>query len=373
MAVIVRPYRRGGWQVDVRLELPNEMPLRERRVFRTASKSAARQWGQDRERHVLVHGLPKTTKEVPTLKEFAPRFMDGHARANRHKPSGIAAKESILIHHLVPLLGSQRLDAITTESVQRLKHELRAKSPKTVNNVLTVLGVLLRKAVEWGVIERMPCAIRLLRIIKTSMAFHDFDAYERLVRAAKRIGDDAYLLVLMGGDAGMRCGEMMALEWDDVDLQKRQLCVERSDWKGQVTATKGGRLRYVPMTERLATALRGHQHLRGKCVLVQAKGEPLTQKIVQDRMAQAARAAGVRPGVHILRHTFCSHLAMRGAPARAIQELAGHQDLTTTQRYMHLSPAALEGAIRLLDASRNGLEFGNMLATGSTDSDNSNR
>jgi site-specific recombinase XerD len=53
--------------------------------------------------------------------------------------------------------------------------------------------------------------------------------------------------------------------------------------------------------------------------------------------------------VHILRHTFCSHLAMRGAPARAIQELAGHQDLDTTQRYMHLSPAALDAAIRLLD------------------------
>ena len=40
---------------------------------------------------------------------------------------------------------------------------------------------------------------------------------------------------------------------------------------------------------------------------------------------------------------------MRGAPARAIQELGGHQDLTTTQRYKHLSPAAIEGAIRLLD------------------------
>jgi site-specific recombinase XerD len=43
---------------------------------------------------------------------------------------------------------------------------------------------------------------------------------------------------------------------------------------------------------------------------------------------------------------------MRGAPARAIQELAGHADLTMTQRYMHLSPAALDAAIRLLDEPR---------------------
>ena len=65
-----------------------------------------------------------------------------------------------------------------------------------------------------------------------------------------------------------------------------------------------------------------------------------------------ARGRNVKPGVHVLRHTFCSHLAMRGAPARAIQELAGHQDLATTQRYMHLSPAALDAAIRLLEMGR---------------------
>ena len=62
----------------------------------------------------------------------------------------------------------------------------------------------------------------------------------------------------------------------------------------------------------------------------------------------------------MLRHTFCSHLAMRGAPARAIQELAGHQDLSTTQRYMHLSPAAIEGAIRLLDQSVSDLVRGDI-------------
>jgi integrase-like protein len=66
-------------------------------------------------------------------------------------------------------------------------------------------------------------------------------------------------------------------------------------------------------------------------------------------MRLAAKRANVKQRVHILRHTFCSHLSMRGAPARAIQELAGHADLTMTQRYMHLSPAALDAAIQLLD------------------------
>jgi site-specific recombinase XerD len=77
----------------------------------------------------------------------------------------------------------------------------------------------------------------------------------------------------------------------------------------------------------------------------------LTQKMVQCTLRRLARRANVNAGVHILRHTFCSHLAMRGAPARAIQELAGHQDLTTTMRYMHVSPAAIKSAIELLDGA----------------------
>jgi site-specific recombinase XerD len=116
-----------------------------------------------------------------------------------------------------------------------------------------------------------------------------------------------------------------------------------------VTAPKGGRLRYVPLTKRPADALRDARHLRGPRMVSDSQGHPLTQKEIQGLTRRTARRANVRPGVHILRHTFCSHLAMRGAPARAIQELAGHQDLATTQRYMHVSPAAVEDAIRLLD------------------------
>lgn len=352
MSVTVRPYITGGWEVDIRVLLPDGTVIRERKKAPAQSESNARRWAEARERHLLLHGKPKAIKEevqrTPTLREFAPRFLEGYAKANRLKPSGVSSKEVAIRVHLFPRFGNKRLHEITTEDVQQLKSAMTAKAPKTVNNALTVLSVMLKTAVEWGVIDRVPCAVKLLKAPKTTAAFYDFEEYERLVEAA-RTDTLAYLIVLLGGEAGLRCGESMALEWSHVDLKKRQLCVAQSEWKGHVTMPKGGRLRYVPLTRRLAEALNGARHLRSKRVLCDGDGKSITQKVVQVAVRRAARRANVKPGVHILRHTFCSHLAMRGAPARAIQELAGHQDLSTTQRYMHLSPAAIDAAIRLLE------------------------
>jgi integrase len=197
--------------------------------------------------------------------------------------------------------------------------------------------------------------------------FHDFDQYERLLIAALRRGMEPYLMVLLGGDAGLRLGEILALEWRDIELTSRRLTVQRSDWLGHVTVPKGGRSRQLPMTRRLTAALKSARHLRSDRVLCLSDGSAMTRDRVIKAVRGVQRVAGVDQGVHILRHTFCSHLAMKGAPARAIQELASHADLSTTQRYMHLSPAATEDAIRLLDGRETGTEgvekFGDILDT----------
>ena len=86
-------------------------------------------------------------------------------------------------------------------------------------------SVALRTAVEWGVIDRVPCSIKLLRAPKSAAAFHDFSDFEKLVEAAKADGPAAHLIVLLGGEAGLRCGEIMALEWPDIDFANRQLAI----------------------------------------------------------------------------------------------------------------------------------------------------
>lgn len=120
---------------------------------------------------------------------------------------------------------------------------------------------------------------------------------------------------------------------DGGGCREGMLRIERNEWQGHICTTKGNRIRYVPMTARLREALRGHRHLRGERVLYRADVRAMTESSPKELVARAARLANLRNnGPHILRHTFCSHLAMRGAVTRAIQELAsGHRHDTAVQ------------------------------------------
>jgi hypothetical protein len=99
----------------------------------------------------------------------------------------ITPEETIIRVHLLPLLASKRLDAITSEDVQRMKSRLAERAVKTVNNVLRVLNTMLKKAVEWDVLEKMPCTVRLLPVPIPTASFHDFETYERLVTAGEEL------------------------------------------------------------------------------------------------------------------------------------------------------------------------------------------
>jgi integrase len=268
-----------------------------------------------------------------------------------------------------------RLDQITDERIARLKGKLRDRSRKTTNNVLTVLAKLLKVALKWKLLDAMPCTIELVKVSNASPEFYEFEDFARLTQAAAKIGTRELAVVLLGGDAGLRRGEMMGLRWCDVDFRRKQLRIEQAAWRRSTRAAreanvpqwtvdtpKGGKGRIVPMTKALSEALQTHRHLRGEHVLTLEDGTPAPGHVLRDWLESSQRRAGLRVmgSLHKLRHTFCSHLAMRGAPAKAIQELAGHESLTTTLRYMHLSPGARDQAIALLDARQ---VYGNLTAT----------
>ena len=316
MSVKIREYRSRSkkttkqevkaYEVDIRFKWPDGEVYRERVRSPVNSKSGAKAWGEQRQAELLARGRQiheeVVKREVPTVEEFFPRFIEGYAKANRQKPSGVDSKESHFRNHLLPRFGMKRLDALTDEDVQQLKAAFQDRSVKTVNNCPSTLSMMLKMAVRWKVIDRMPVEIEHLKGADSTVEFYEVEEYERLLEAAGKLGPVQQLVVLLGGDAGLRMGEMIALEWSDVDLKRGLLKVQRSDWKGHVTLPKGGRPREVPLTRALTSALTRNRHLRGERVLYREDGTPVSQQTVRSWMAAAQKRAGLKVtgALHIL-------------------------------------------------------------------------
>jgi integrase len=367
VSVLITPARgkKPGWEFDIRLRWPEGGRDRVRGRCPLPSKDAAKRWAEAKERALYAEGreafrvappTPAQITQVPTLGEFWPRVVSDHYLAERKKASALDGAESIYRNHLADRFGSTKLDEITTADVAGLKGALSGAAPKTVNNILSVLSRALRCAVAWDVIRVVPCKFGLLKVPDREMPFYELDEYQRLKTAAQRDCHEALLSVLLAGSAGLRRGEIRALRWTDVDFTRRTLRVAKALWRNVESEPKGWRARVVPLTGELCDALKKHRHL---CEFVL---DGATNRRVRTWLSRAQARAGLsdkgdKGGIHILRHTFCSHLAMAGVAAKAIQELAGHADLKTTMRYMHLSPANRTSAIATLERFTEGVRI----------------
>jgi integrase len=293
---------------------------------------------------------------APTFKQLFDRFMTW-SRAQRQKPSTLETKEGLWRVHLEPLLAGMRVDRLQLADVEKVRAlEL---SGKRVNNALCLIRKMLKLAVKWRELAAMPFEIEAVTETPAEFEYYDLVAFPKLVAAARARAMLELLVVLLGGDAGLRMGEQLGLERGDVDLVHAVLRVRRSVWRGQVVAPKGGRGRVVPLTQLLLDTLAAHfcrgKHPRSDSrVLVDELGRPLSIERIRTTLRRAQRAAELeaKGNLHVLRHTFCSHLAMRGASTVSIKELAGHVSISTTEKYMHLADAERARSIRLLDVPR---------------------
>lgn len=346
MSVTIRDYAGGRKEADIRFRLPNGEIVRKKLVCPVTSTSGARRWAEARERDLYSKALAvrggKPEKSVPTFDKFAPRFIDEFAVANHHKPSGIASKQSVIDNHLLPRFGSKRLNEITDADIQKLKADLADRNPKTVNNILSVLSKMLKVAADWGEVIEPPVRIRLLKTQDKEMSFYEPSVYVKLIEAAALLGWQDELIVRLGGDAGLRRGEMLGVRDSNVDFVRHVLVVQRNIVLDTDVTTKGMKIRRIPLTARLEELLRRAAEGRRGRLLRPMSGAEMTPKMLRIRMKHIQRKAGLTDNgaLHILRHTFCSHLAMAGVPVMEIQRLAGHAHLSTTMRYMHLAPGA---------------------------------
>lgn len=367
-----RKDKQMGWMVDFwwkHIRGPNS-GTRER--IRKKSPIDTKRGAEEFERMLrarLFEGKPldgsdPEVRAVPTCDAWFTEFEETYVRAN-NKPSVQKERRRIIAQHLRPVFGAMRLDEIGLRDIEKFKADVlrrprskvdaRPISAKRLKNILGVLSKALRWAEAAGVIDRAP---RFL-MPKIAPSKYDFlldDEQERL-RAAVHTDSHRRAMIDVALDAGLRKGEILGLEWGDIDLVARTLVVRRSVWQelageSHVGTPKSGRDRKIPMTNRLVSSLKAHRHLRGERIFCNGDGSELTPGQLEALLRTACRRSGLRQiGWHVLRHTFGSTLAQRGAPPKAIQELMGHSDMGTTMRYMHLAPSHHVEAVALLEGA----------------------
>lgn len=203
-------------------------------------------------------------------------------------------------------------------------------------------------ALAWEYIDNAP-PVGLLRNPKPDFDFLDFDEADRLVAAAER-ELLWWTMILVGLRTGLRQGELLGLRWEDVDVVAGRLRVRQAVARGIVGTPKNGKSRVIPLSREAVRALKGHRHLRGEYVFCQDDEALLTKGQCKHPLWRACRRAGLRRiGWHCLRHSFASHLVMRGKSLKVVQELLGHATIEMTMRYAHLAPVVHRDAVDALD------------------------
>ena len=279
-------------------------------------------------------------------------FLEHLTNERSLSPHTVRAYESDLLRFLdflaVDYLGRPD-DEVDPDDVEPLAvrsflaHLSRAKvGRKSQARALSAIRSLFRFACREGVMIANPAAA-----VKAPKQDHPLPRHlrpgeiENLLEAPDPEGalaarDRAILELLYA--AGLRVGELVSLDWDDLDLGGRMLRV----------LGKGGKERMVPFGGPAGDATRAwleywesvanRAYGLDEPVFLNHRGGRLTarsvRRIVDRYVAKAEIAPGVHP--HTLRHTFATHLLEGGADLRAIQELLGHSSLATTQRYTHL-------------------------------------
>lgn len=259
--------------------------------------------------------------------------------------------------HLIPALGDVEITEITPPVLQRVVSDLMQKGNKrtgsglsasTVNSVINVMRVSLRAAMEFGIIETN-AAEKIHRPKNCEKAVTCFSVAEQnAITEAVLHGKKKKLFgVVLCLYSGLRIGELLALEWDDVDLRACTLSVSKACHDGKAEDGKYGRIvdtpksassiRLIPLPHQLVPLLREQKRSADSNYVVSSGGKPISVRSYQKSFEVLLRRLKIaKKGFHALRHTFATRAIECGMDVKTLSEILGHKSpLVTLNRYAH--------------------------------------
>jgi integrase len=304
---------------------------------------------------------PDVASEVTSLNLETYATHDWHQSAAQNlKASTLRFYTDHLENHIYPLMGSRPITEISRRDCRQLIAATRDKGLRitTVRGIIRTLSAVLAQAVEDEYLSANP-ALSLRKYLRRgddpepSIDPLTRDEAEHLVATAAQHSPTWHPWVLCALRTGLRAGELLALQWGDLDWHGRYINVQRNLVRGTLTTPKNHQRRRVDLSPQLRAVLRlwrrrqsarwlEHGLPRPEWVFASALGTPFDESNVRKAFCGILDKAGLRRrGPHQMRHTFASLLLQAGEPITYVSRQMGHKDSAITLRvYAHWLPEA---------------------------------
>lgn len=365
MAVKIRQWK-GAWWIFI-----NHQGTRKAKrvgIGEPGKKAAKLAAQQIQARLALGQAAFQSQKSGLTIDAYAESFL--HRIEHTRKHTTLADYTKILNRDILPALRGLDLQDISREKVKAmaLAGLKKGQSPKTMQNIVRCLSSLLSHAVEDGHVT-VNTALKPGKFLPKVTKRHKISPLTReevaiLIETAKTKLPRYYPLFLCAVRTGLRMGELLALQWDDIDWHGRFIDVRRNYTHFRLTTPKSGESRRVDMSKELAQTLRDlltERQIEAAAsqetdtppwVFCSETGGLLHPHNLRDRvfygLLTKAKLRKVR--FHDLRHTFASLLLQQGESPVYVKEQMGHSSIqVTVDLYGHLIPGGNKQAVDRLD------------------------
>jgi integrase len=297
-------------------------------------------------------------EEEASFSDFCKLFLS--AKKAEVKASTYTDYEQTINKHLVPFFKDCMIADIGPSTIQELLLVLEGNgtSAATIGKILRYTRVIFRKAVSLEIIDRDPCrTIRAPRIEKKEVSFLTPEEVSKLIESAQ---GDLKPLLAVACYTGLRMGEILALQWGDIDFKANVIRVIRS-WKqeqGFSTPKTATSRRAVPIIKPLKELLRVYhasidESHEGSLVFPNSEGKPRDRHRLSNIHFKDALEKAELPRIrfHDLRHTFASMMIESGCDIKTLQTIMGHSSSKVTlDVYSHLYRSSYDRAAKNLEA-----------------------
>jgi len=289
-------------------------------------------------------------REAPTVRDLWADYEKYHFP--KLSPRSQTDQRGMWINYILPNLATVAVRELSSSQIDRLHAKISEKTPTRANRVLEVLRKALNLSIRWKWIEKNPATGFHRNDEHRREKYLTVDQYDRVFTALDKMPNqkaaNAIRMLIL---TGARRGEVLGLEWEDLDL-------EQGIWNRPPHKSKDRKRKRVPLSSEALLLLRGmHDVAEDELLFPTSKGTHMPDLNRPWRWLRAeVKIPDLR--IHDLRHSFASILVSSGETLETIGKLLGHSQHQTTMRYAHLMDDPLRNAANSFSALTVKSDFG---------------